>query len=64
MTIENQPEDKQPLLNESEVSSFIPQQPQQQATTAAISHEQATAEIQTENTESKSVESVKVPYLL
>ncbi len=60
MKIEDQPEDKQPLLNESEVNSFIPQQ----QTTAAISHDQATAEIQAENTESKNkVYKLKVTFL-
>lgn len=69
MTLEDQKEDKQPLLNNDEtelqqetlgvtsaVSSFPPiskQQQAQQSATTTVSTEQATAEIGTENTECK-----------
>lgn len=51
MTVEDQPEDKQPLLNEGEVRSFLPSQ-QQQPAAATLSREEATAQLQTEQLES------------
>lgn len=51
MTVEDQPEDKQPLLNEGEVRSFLPSQ-QQQPAAATVSREEATAQLQTEQLES------------
>lgn len=51
MAVEDQPEDKQPLLNEGEVRSFLPSQEQQPAT-ATVTREEATAQLQTEQFES------------
>lgn len=54
MTVEDQPEDKQPLLNEGEVRSFLPSQ-QQQPAAATVSREEATAQLQTEQLETASI---------